>query len=298
MGRGQLEEAERLYNEILDEDGEVLIAYERLGAIYMLQGRYQEAAQTLSYAVPLRPDWYDLYVKLAQAQIALGELDRAEATLRGSLQLTAPNADTHCLLGYISERRLILPDALQQYRECNRLEPDSPEPLISLARVRTRMGDTAAATARVREALALDAGAVGAHYILGQIAAAAGQPQRAIDEYLAEIDNDPDNVDAHFGLAMLYGDADRRAEERRHLEAILSVQPQHPLAALFLADLLLQSGQELERAVDLVTAAVQEPLERQDLAAGYFILSNLHERLGNVALAREYLQRAQNLRER
>lgn len=298
MGRGRLEEAERLYDEILDEDPEVLIAYERLGQIYMLQGRYEEAEETLSYAVPLRPDWYDIYVKLAQAQIALGELDRAEATLRSSLQLTAPNADTHCLLGYISERRRILSDALQQYRECSRLEPDSPEPLVSLARMHMRTGDSTAAGAHAREALALDAGAAGAHYILGQIAAAAGQSQRATDEYLAEIDADPDNVDAHFGLAMLYGDAGRTTEERRHLEVILRVQPENPLAALFLGDLLLQSGRELQRAVDLVTAAVQTPLARQDLAAGYFILSKLHEQLGNTALARDYLQRAERLRER
>jgi len=298
MGQGRLDEAARLYEEILDDDPEVLIAYQRLGAIYMLQGRYEEAEQTLSYAVPLRPDWFDLYVKLANAQVALGALDRAEATLRASLELTSPNPDTHCLLGFISERRRALPDALQEYRECNRLGPDLPDPLVSLARVHLRMGDTAAATTRVREALALDEGAVGAHYILGQIAAAAGQAQRAIDEYLAEIANDPANVDAHFGLAMLYGEAGRSADERQHLEAVLRAQPEHPLAALFLGNLLLQSDQDLQRAVDLVTAAVDKPLERQDLAAGYFILSNLHERLGNVALAREYLQRAQSLRKR
>jgi tetratricopeptide (TPR) repeat protein len=117
-----------------------------------------------------------------------------------------------------------------------------------------------------------------------------------VAEYLDEVSTNPDHVGAHFGLAMKYGEAGRAADEERHLERILQIDPEHPLAALFLANLLLARGTDYERAVALVTAAVDQPLPREDLAAGYSILANLHQRLGNTALAQQYLQRAESLR--
>jgi arylsulfatase A-like enzyme/Tfp pilus assembly protein PilF len=296
MGRGDLDAAARLYDQILDRDPEVLIAYERLAEIYMQQGRFAEAAETFSFAVPLRPDWHDIYVKLAEAQMALGQPQRAEQTLLGGLQLAPPHPATYCLLGYINEREPDHAAALQHYEKCRELDPGSPEPLVYMARVHLQTGDLAAAEARAREALALDARAAGAHFVLAQAHSRRGNPPGALDEYLAEIDSSPNDPEAHFGAAMIYGETGRRADERRHLEHILQVAPDHALAALFLGNLLLEAGEEYARAVELVSDAVQQPLSREDLAAGYFILSNLHERLGNTELAQQYLRRAQELR--
>jgi tetratricopeptide (TPR) repeat protein len=147
-----------------------------------------------------------------------------------------------------------------------------------------------------RDALALEATASGPHFILAQVHSRRGETRLALAEYQAEVDNTPDHVDAHFGLAMLYGEAGRTADEERHLERILEVEPEHPLAALFLANIFLERGEAYRRGVELVSAAVEKPLAREDLAAGYFILSQLHERLGNATLARQYLQRAESLR--
>lgn len=296
MAAGDLEGAAQRYNEILDEDPEVLIAYERLGEIYMLQGQPELAAETFSFAVPLRPDWPEIHIKLAEAQIAAGDPDLAERTLTGALRLTRPDAGIHCMLGYIKE---VTPDyaaAREHYRSCQELDSESPEPLLYMARMSLELGDLAAAERDARRALALDETVSGPHYTLAQVHAERGESGLAFDEYTAELENTPDHAEAHFGLAMMHGEAGRSAEERRHLEAILAAHPDHALAGLFLGNLLLQQDAELERAVELVSGAVEQPLSRQDLAAGYFILSSLHQRLGNAELAQQYLQRAESLR--
>jgi arylsulfatase A-like enzyme/Tfp pilus assembly protein PilF len=293
--RGELDEAARLYNEILDEDPEVLIAYERLGEIYMLQGRIEEAAETFSFAIPLRPDWYDTYNRLAQNLMALGRDSEAEQTLLTGLQLAPPNPVSYCMLGSLAERRADYGAAVDYYRSCQQLDSESPEPLTFLARAYLRSGDLGSAETNARAALALDPSATGPHYTLAQMYSSRGDQERAQSQYQAELRNTPDHVGAHFGLAMLYGEAGRTADEERHLEAVLQVEPDHPLAALFLANLFLARGDSYERGVELVTAAVEKPLEREDLAAGYFILSQLHERLGHAELARQYLRRAESI---
>lgn len=49
------------------------------------------------------------------------------------------------------------------------------------------------------------------------------------------------------------------------------------------------------RAIEMVTAAVEQPLEAQDLALGYFLLADLNSRMGNPAKAREYAAKAQSV---
>jgi len=296
MAGGDLDGAARLYNEILDDDPDVLIAYERLGEIYMLQERFAEAAQIFSFAVPLRPDWSKSYIKLAEAQIELGQGAEAEQTLLGALQLAAPTAGAYCLLGYLSERKPDYPAAIEHYRSCSRLDPESPTPRTLIANAYLQTGDLDAAEDNARRALALDESAEAAHFTLAHVYSRRGDAERAVAEYLAEVSTNPDHVGAHFGLAMKYGEAGRTADEERHLERILQIDPEHPLAALFLANILLARGTDYERAVALATAAVDQPLPREDLAAGYSILANLHQRLGNTALAQQYLQRAESLR--
>ncbi len=51
-----------------------------------------------------------------------------------------------------------------------------------------------------------------------------------------------------------------------------------------------------EATHNILSAAVEQPMSTEDLAASYEILADLHQRLGNSALAREFRQKARNLR--
>jgi tetratricopeptide (TPR) repeat protein len=262
----------------------------------MLQQRFDEASETFRQAIPLRPDWHQWYIKLAEAQIGLEQLDAAEQTLVDSLELARPVANTYCLLGYVTERKGDFGRAIEHYATCRELDTASGVPLARLAGVYVQLGDLSAADTAAREALAVDGAIPGAHFIRAQVLGRRGDAEGAAREYLGELEVNPEHVGAHFSLAMHYGERGQTADEARHLEEILRVDPEHPLAALFLANIFLTRGESYERAVALVTAAVEKPMAKEDLAAGYFILSNLHQRLGNASLARRYLQQAESLR--
>ena len=60
----------------------------------------------------------------------------------------------------------------------------------------------------------------------------------------------------------------------------------------------MNRGENLVRAVEMAMAAVAEPREPDDLMAGYFLLAELHDRLGDAVKAREYARKAQRLIQR
>ena len=80
-------------------------------------------------------------------------------------------------------------------------------------------------------------------------------------------------VSTHFNLAMMYRMAGQSVEEERHLTRVLEIDPGNPRGLLFMARIYMRRGENFARPVEMVTAAVAEPLETQDLALGYFLLA-------------------------
>jgi len=288
-------EAARLYEEIIEEDPSVPIAYERLGEIYSAQGRFREAAEIFHQAVQLTPDWPYAYTNLAEAQLAQGRVLDAERTMTDSLELAEPVAYSYYLLGYANQLKRDYAKSIEYFESCLVLDPDSTAALAHLATVYFEMGDAAAAEKSSHRALAADPAINGVHFILARIYDQQGDDQRAVAAYLAEISNTPDHASAYFNLAMIYGGRRQRVDEERYLERVLEIEPLHPRAALFLVNIWLERGENYRRGVDLLSVAVEQPMQADDLAAAYFRLSLLHERLGNIVLAQQYLARARSL---
>ena len=295
MHAEKYDEAEQLLQEILAEDPKVLDVYQSMAQLYDLQERFVEAAEVYKQAIPLKPEDPYAYINLAETQIKLGKVQEAERTALDALDFVEPNAHIYYLLGNVNRMQGRLLESLAYYEQCLGVNPDSATGYSGLAGAYFDLDDLQAAEENARKALSLDNSLPSMHFTLARIHEAEGEPQQAAAEYLKEIEVTPEDVGSHFNLAMIYRVAGRVADEERQLRRVLEINPEHPRGLLFMARIYLNRGENYARAVEMVTAAVAKPLENQDLVLGYFLLADLHNRLGDPVKSREYAAKAQSL---
>ncbi len=298
MQTERYDEAELLLQEIVSEDAGVLKVYQTLGQLYTLQERFADAVDVYKRAIPLKPEDAHAYGNLADAQLKLGLVEEAEKTALDSFDFIEPDPHIFYLLGNIRRMQSRYPEAIAYYEQCLALSPESAAAYSGLAGAYFELEDFPAAEDNARKALALNDTLPSTHFTLARIHAERGESQQAVAEYLRELEVSPGEVGTHFNLAMMYRLAGQSVDEERHLARVLEIDPENPRGLLFMARLYMNRGEDFARAVEMVTAAVAEPLETQDLALGYFLLADLHGRLGDPVKAREYALKAQSLIQR
>ena len=84
--RGELEEAERLNKRLLEIDPNWVIAYNQLGYITMLQGRFPEAEEYFTSYRFIAPDQANPHDSLGELFILLGRYDEARTCLETALE--------------------------------------------------------------------------------------------------------------------------------------------------------------------------------------------------------------------
>lgn len=298
MQTEKYEEAELLLGEIVSEDPGVLDAYHTLGQLYTLQERFADAVDIYKQAIPLKPEDAYAYIHLAETQLQLGLVEEAEKTALDSFAFIDPDPYIFYLLGNIRRMQNRYPEAIEYYEQCLALSPESAAAYSGLAGAYFELEDLQAAEDNARTALAINDSLPSMHFTLARIHNERGKPQQAVAEYLREIEISPEDVGTHFNLAMIYRVAGQSVEEERHLTHVLEIDPENPRGLLFMARIYMNRGRNYSRAVEMVMAAVAAPLENQDLALGYFLLADLHARLGDSVKSREYALKAQHLVQR
>lgn len=107
--------------------------------------------------------------------------------------------------------------AIDAYRRCLRLRPDSTEAWINLGRLHAEAGDGPAARTCFATAIELDPADATALYDLGVVEQDAGAEAAAIALYERALAIDPELAEAHYNLATLF---DQRGDTRlaiRHI---------------------------------------------------------------------------------
>ncbi len=120
------------------------------------------------------------------------------------------------------ERALALEDgdvdaAIDAYRRCLRLRPDSTEAWINLGRLFAENGDSDSASECFGTALKLDPNDATALYNLGVVAQDAGREKDAIFLYSRALELDPLLAEAHYNLATIF---DQRGESQQAIRHI------------------------------------------------------------------------------
>lgn len=234
---GRLEEAEKLYQAILNLNPDQPSALHYKGVIALQTGNHQLAQQLISKALTIEPDDMGALVNLATAQTRLNNPSGALETYHRALSLNPEMPEIHYNLGILyqdearyaestdSYRRAIElrssyveahynlgvvlqalgrnDDAADCYETTVELDPGHAPALTNLGCVRQFQGRLNDAVALHRYALKLDPRFGEARSNLGRALQALGQLADAEHEYHEALKIDPDNAQCHVNLAML-----------------------------------------------------------------------------------------------
>jgi tetratricopeptide (TPR) repeat protein len=240
---GRLNEAERLYREVLAvASGHVdslhllgLVAYQtarlelaiemigqaisinpeaapyhfNLGNTLKALGRLDEAIASYRRVVDLKPEIPEAHNSLAMALAAHGQLEEAIACYRAALALKPDFADAHSNLGNVLQQQGRPDEAVACYRAAISFRPDLPDAHNNLGNVLREQGWRDEAVACYRRAIELRPDYAEAHNNLGGAFMQQGRPDLAVACYRTAISIRADFADPHANLAvalLLQGD--------------------------------------------------------------------------------------------
>jgi tetratricopeptide (TPR) repeat protein len=289
---GTLNEAERLYREILAAEPQHADALHLLGVMANQVGKPDLAIELIGKAIEINPSLTAYHNNFANAAKAGGDLSGAEASYRRALVLDRRNAEAYLNLGTLLEEQRRWEEAKLSYEAALRCAPAMVRALVSLGRVAGAMGEAKLAVKYAKTAVRSSPKDAAAHNALGNAMLLEGKVKLAKESYLRAIKKNPGFADAYYNVGNLYREQRDYAAAVDSYERAVELSPSqadvhNSLGAVF-AD--MGRAEEAKRAF----------LRALELDTGYaeasFNLGGEFGKEGDHARALEYLNRAITLR--
>ena len=200
-----------------------------LGGIYFQLGDYQRMASAMTRSLdsfrkarkrsrPAAPETeVGAYYGLALAHTLMGKTNRALAEVTSAVRLNAKDAGVRLLSGYIRELSGQWEAAIEEYEETTRLDPQLEDPYLHVGNIHAGLADQMADESRRREhhdaAIAAyraflnrfpNSNSSVVHNNIGVLLSRVGRYDAALDEYIAAVEADPQNMAAASNLGLAY----------------------------------------------------------------------------------------------
>ena len=210
---------------------------------------------------------------IAQALLAKGDAAGAEKELQAGVAAAPKDIVPVLQLGrfYASQRRW--PDALRQFEQASKLQPDSRDALVAQTEARLAMNQGAEAVQAAARVLKLEGESVQGWMFLAATQERAGRPADARESYEKALKKQPGQLGAGLALAALHQREKRPLLAAKLLGELAESNPQSPAP-------LIELGMLREREKDPAgsVTAYRQALQRD--ARNPIALNNLAVRLG------------------
>lgn len=288
---GDVEEALRMVNEIINEYPEVIDAYFTMGNLYFKEHRFKEALESFFKVLDKKPGDAFTVINIANSYVALGNFNEAEKFLSSVIDSLPPDSQIYFILGNIKNIKEEYSEAIRYYQECIKLNPASASAYSELGGIYVIQENFSEAEKFLENARELNSSLRNLHYYLAQIYEERGDLIQAADEYREELENNPSNFRACFNLSRIYRLRGDNQNEEVYLLKTIELNPDYPYSYFYLARIYLNQGEKYAEAISLVKRGIEaKPLEKY-LPVGYFLLADLYYRLGQESKSREYTRK-------
>lgn len=183
----------------------------------------------------------------------------------------------HNNLGMAYDRAEMYENAIEEFNEALRLDPEYIEVLNNLAVTYNRMGQPDKAVVKLKEALRFKPGYPEAHCNLGNVYASQENYEAAISEMEAALLLKPDLALARGNLGTLYAEQEKLPDAIREFQETLKLDPDYLPARICLGMLYAQQGRHEDALREFQEALNRDP----ELAEVYHGIGSVYYDLGS-----------------
>jgi tetratricopeptide (TPR) repeat protein len=228
---GQLTEAEKLYQQILEIDSYHADSLHLLGMIAFQAGRHESAIVLIGKAIAINPGQAAYHSNLGTVFQAQGNLDNAMRCYDRALALQPDLAQTHYNLGNAFHSQEKLDEAAACYGRALALRPSLAEAHYNLGNILQAQGKLQEAVASYEQALEIDPKKFEARHNLGNALQLQGKLDEAATCYRKALAASPDYAKAHFSLGSVSHSLGNLDGALAEYETALALQPDFAEAA-------------------------------------------------------------------
>jgi len=204
MKQKRVDDAIGEINKVLQQDDKDAVAHNMLGNAYMAKGMFEEGMSELNRATKIDPRMVDAYQKKGYYYFSHGKNAEGEMELATAVKMAPDSANSRLLLASYYLRKGNGPKALSVLNAG--LTGKKSDALLynAVAVVLFSENKQDEGVRSLQKAKELDPLLPASYRSLATYYAASGNYDKAVDEYLTLLRNDPHNSDALLALAALY----------------------------------------------------------------------------------------------
>ncbi len=181
---------------------------------------------------------------------------------------------------------------MEYFERALKVEPDTSWLYNSIGVAYLRKKQPQQAEESFRKALKLNSKVAMAHFNLAQLFESQGKIHEAEREYLSELEVSSKNFKADFNLGRMYLNQGKITEGITRLKSSIKNAPDFPLGYLFLAQALVETGNDLNQAAELADKGLSLKPDPEYRPLGHLVLADIYNRQGRTDLEREQLRLA------
>lgn len=290
--KGNHEEAIAKFREVLQSDPNIVDAHFMLGNEYFKKDDYETALKEFMKTLELKPDYDFAMINLANTYEKLGKIDEALAGFDFFLKKSPENSQILHRIGELYLSKKDPKKAMEYFQRALALDRNTGWIQNSIGVVYLQMKQPDKAEESFHKALETDPKTNMAHFNLAQLYESQKHPQDAEKEYLAELEVSPKNFKAYFNLGRMYLEEGRMTEGIDKLRKVTEYAPDFSLGYLFLAQAIVETGSDLDQAIQLAQKGIDLNKDPDYQPLGHLILADIYNRQGRHDLEQQQLHLA------
>lgn len=293
----KMEQAEKKIRGVLSKDPSVLEARYVLGNIYSKLKKYDDAIEEFKKALAVNPDYYDAIFGLALTYKNTKKYDEAIVGYKRLIEIDPKDTKPLLHLGDIYDERGELDEALRYLKSATEIDPDAPVFHNRLGAVYLKKNMLDDAEKEIKTALSFERSIplLNAHFNLGLLHEARGEFELAVMEYKKEQETSPFNSKPDFNLGLLYAKAKEVDKAIEEFKSCIEKDEEFPGAYVFLAKAYMDSGRDLNEALELALKGLGLEPDLKTTILAHFVLADIYNRLGRADESRLHVETAREL---
>ena len=269
---GQLEQAEKLYRQVLQINPDHVDACHLLGIVLAQKGKNEAAVECLQKSLRLNPEFAEAHSNLGNTFRAMGQYDNAIASFEKAILFKPDYAEAYNNLGCTQKDLNQIEKAISSFEKATSIKTDYAEAHNNLGNLFRESGKQEAARESFKKAILIKPNFAEAYHNLG-CAIGSSNLDVAIGCFKNAVTIKPDYAEAYNNLGNAFRSAGQCEDAKACYSKALSIKPDYAEAHDNLGGLLKETGQLAEAIVCYRKAIEIAP----DFIAAYYNLGNAFE---------------------